>query len=180
MTPFRPALLRPAPLRPAPLRPAHLHPASRRVRGAGLVAAVVLLAGCSGSDDGASDVSIFDLEVGDCVRAAAEVTAEVETVERVGCETGHELELYSEVAFTTETGDAGTFPGDAALVSFADGICAEGFEEYVGVDYRDSSLYFTYLLPSARGWDQGPDTSVLCFVTTTGEQLTATVRGSQA
>lgn len=157
-----------------------LHPASRQVRGAALLAVAVLLtAACSGSDD-ATKVSIFDLEVGDCVRAADEVTAEVETVERVGCEAGHELELYSEVAFTTETGDAGPFPGDAALVTFADGVCAERFEEYVGIDYRDSALYFTYLLPSARGWDQGPDTSVLCFVTTTGEQLTATVRGSQA
>lgn len=156
-----------------------LHPTSRQVRGATLLLAVaVLTAGCSGSDDDATKVSIFDLEVGDCVRAAAEVTAEVETVERVGCESGHELELYSEVAFTTGTGDAGTFPGDAALVTFADGACAEGFEDYVGVDYRDSTLYFTYLLPSARGWDQGPDTTVLCFVTTTGDQLTASVRGS--
>ncbi|SDC59589.1 Septum formation [Sanguibacter gelidistatuariae] len=156
------------------------HPASRPARGAILLAAATLLltAGCSGSDDDATKVSIFDLEVGDCVRAADEVSAEVETVERVGCETGHELELYSEVAFTTGTGEAGAFPGDAALVTFADGMCAEGFEDYVGVDYRDSALYFTYLLPSARGWDQGPDTSVLCFVTTTGEQLTASVRGT--
>ena len=148
-------------------------------RGAALLAVTVLAtAGCSGSDDDATKVSIFDLEVGDCVRAAEEISTEVTDVERVGCETGHELELYAEVAFTTATGDAGPFPGDAALVTFADGVCAGGFEEYVGVDYRDSALYFTYLLPSARGWDQGPDTSVLCFVTTTGEQLTATVRGS--
>lgn len=158
-----------------------LHPAGRPARRAALLTVVLLAsAACSGSDHEATEVSIFDLEVGDCMRAAEEISSEVETVDKVACDTGHELELYSEVAFTTETGDAGEFPGDAALVTFADGICAEGFEEYVGVDYRDSSLYFTYLLPSARGWDQGPDTSVLCFVTTTGEQLTATVRGSQA
>lgn len=146
-------------------------------RAAPLVAVALLLAGCSGDDD-ASSVSIFDLEIGDCARAAQEITAEVESIERVACDAGHELELYSEVAFTTGTGEAGAFPGDAALVTFADGVCAEGFEDYVGIDYRDSALYFTYLLPSARGWDQGPDTSVLCFVTTTGEQLTASVRGT--
>ena len=152
----------------------------RRSHAAALAVITVLLtAACSGSDDDATKVSIFDLEVGDCVRAAKDVSAEVKDVEQVGCEVGHELELYSEVAFTTATGDTGAFPGDAALVTFADGVCAQGFEEYVGVDYRDSTLYFTYLLPSARGWDQGPDNSVLCFVTTTGEQLTATARGSQ-
>lgn len=152
----------------------------RPVRAVALLAGTALLAACAGSDDGATKVSVFDLEVGDCIRAAAEVSAEVKNVERVACEVGHELELYSEVAFTTATGDTGAFPGDAALVTFADGVCAQGFEQYVGVDYRDSALYFTYLLPSARGWDQGPDNSVLCFVTTTGEQLTATARGSQA
>ena len=156
-----------------------LHPTSRQLRGATvIIAAALVIAGCSGSDDDAATVSVLDLEVGDCVRAAAEVTAEVETVDRVSCETGHELELYSEVAFTTGAGDSGTFPGDAALVTFAEGACAEGFEGYVGIDYRDSALYFTYLLPSARGWDQGPDTTVLCFVTTTGEQLTSSVRGT--
>lgn len=153
---------------------------SRPAPRAALLLAGVLLAtaACSGSDDDATSVSIFDLEVGDCVLAAEEVSAEVETVTRVGCSVPHELELFSEVAFTTATGEAGAFPGEAALVTFADGACAEGFEDYVGVDYRDSALFFTYLLPSARGWDQGPDTSVLCFVTTTGEQLTASVEGS--
>lgn len=168
-------------LDPARLRSPLLRTLSRKSRGAALLATAVLLtAGCSGSDDDATKVSIFDLEIGDCIRATAEVSAEVEKVEKVGCDVGHELELYSEVAFTTGSGEAGPFPGDAALVTFADGVCAEGFTDYVGVDYRDSALYFTYLLPSARGWDQGPDTSVLCFVTTTGEQLTATVRDSQA
>lgn len=157
-----------------------LHPAGRPSGRAALLAVVLLAtAGCSGSDDEAREVSIFDLEVGDCMRAAEEISAEVETVDQVPCDTGHELELYSEVAFTTETGEAGAFPGDAALVTFADGACAEDFEDYVGVDYRDSALYFTYLLPSARGWDQGPDTTVLCFVTTTGDELTASVRGTK-
>lgn len=168
----------PVPSRTAPPHRKALHRTALHRGTASLVAATFLLVGCSGNDDDASKVSIFDLEIGDCARAAQEITAEVENIERVACDAGHELELYSEVAFTTGTGEAGSFPGDAALVTFADGACAEGFESYVGVDYRDSALYFTYLLPSARGWDQGPDTSVLCFVTTTGEQLTASVRGT--
>jgi hypothetical protein len=37
----------------------------------------------------------------------------------------------------------------------------------------------TYLLPSARSWQQGEDRSVLCFVTTTGDPLTNSVKGSK-
>lgn len=135
------------------------------------------LAACSGDDDAAgTEVDVFELEVGDCVRAQAEVTTEVQTVLRTACTAPHEQELYALVAFDDEDSDA--FPGDAALVTFADGTCAEEFEDYVGVDYRDSELYFTYLLPSARGWDQGEDRDVQCFVTTTGAELTQSVKGS--
>ena len=40
------------------------------------------------------------------------------------------------------------------------------------MSYLDSSLFFTYLLPSARGWEESNDRSVICFVTTTGQELT--------
>ena len=50
--------------------------------------------------------------------------------------------------------------------------CAQNFQSYVGISYLDSSLFFTYLLPSARGWEQSKDRAVICFVTTTGADLT--------
>jgi hypothetical protein len=65
------------------------------------------------------------------------------------------------------------------LTTFAQGACAQRFTDYVGVNYLDSKLYFTYLLPSARSWEQDADRNVTCFVTTTGNQLTATVKGSK-
>ena len=65
------------------------------------------------------------------------------------------------------------------LKDFADGSCAAEFAAYVGVDYRDSSLFFTYLLPSARSWEQGDDRAVTCFITTTGAPLSESVRDSQ-
>ncbi|MDT5080785.1 MAG: hypothetical protein QOJ80_5422, partial [Mycobacterium sp.] len=65
------------------------------------------------------------------------------------------------------------------LEKFAKGVCAQRFTAYVGVDYLDSSLYFTYLLPSARSWEQDDDRNVLCFVTTTGGTLKTSVKGSR-
>jgi len=140
--------------------------------------ATLALAGCTGDDEARPHVT--DVAVGDCLRAPAEVTAEVETVERVACTEPHEQEAYAIVPVVDEQGASiDTFPGDAWLKSFSDGACATEFEGYVGVDYRDSDLFFTYLQPNARGWGEG-DREVLCLVTTTGEQLTASVRAEAA
>ena len=49
-------------------------------------------------------------------------------------------------------GDA--FPATPLLADFANATCAQEFQNYVGISYLNSSLYFTYLLPSARGWQE--------------------------
>lgn len=135
------------------------------------------LAACTSDDDG-DGLPVGDAAVGDCLRAPAEILTEIENLTRVGCDTAHEQEVFALVTVTDATGaEVDAFPGDAALKSFADGACAERFEAYVGVDYRDSALFFTYLLPNARGWQSG-DRTVMCAVTTTGETLTASVRGT--
>ncbi|ROS21769.1 septum formation family protein [Cellulomonas sp. PhB150] len=154
----------------------------------GAVGAVLVLAtsGCSVFDRGdkTDGVSVFDVKVGQCFQVPEDITVELTDLPSVPCTTEHEQEAYARVAYT----DPGTgssagatpddFPGDAALKSFADGACAAEFADYVGVDYRDSTLYFTYLVPSPRGWEQNSDRSVLCFVTTTGATLTASVKGT--
>ena len=65
------------------------------------------------------------------------------------------------------------FPVTPRWPTYADATCAQSFQDYVGISYLDSSLFFTYLIPSARGWDRKRDRTVICFVTTTGAELTA-------
>jgi len=72
-----------------------------------------------------------------------------------------------------------SYPGEDVLTTFAQGACAQRYRGYVGVDYLDSTLFFTYLLPSARSWEQQADRNVLCFVTTTGTMLTKSVKGTK-
>ena len=45
-------------------------------------------------------------------------------------------------------------------------------------DYLDSALFYTYLLPSARSWEDD-DRSIICFVTSAGEPLQGSAKGSK-
>ncbi|QDB79139.1 hypothetical protein FHE66_04600 [Georgenia sp. 311] len=135
------------------------------------------LTGCSLFGQGPEQVSVFDAAPGECFLAPEEIVAELTEITRVPCDSAHDQEAYAVVDYVTGEGTEG-YPGDGALKDFADGSCAAEFAGYVGVDYRDSSLFLTYLLPSARSWEQDGDREVTCFVTTTGEPLTATVRDS--
>ncbi len=155
----------------------------RRVLAGVLGAAVVVAtAGCSlFQKDDSTSVSVFDVAAGDCFTVPQDVTEEIATLPRVDCTVPHEQEAYARVEYTDPGSDTtpDTFPGAAALKAFADGTCAQEFADYVGVDYRDSQLFFTYLVPSARSWQQDDDRATLCFVTTTGEKLTRSVKGTQ-
>ena len=146
-------------------------------RGAATAAGVLtLLTGCAWfGGDGTSSTPVLELAVGDCVVTPQDVQAELTDVSTVPCDATHQMEVYALVPDALGGPDA--YPGADALTELADGACAERFAEYVGVDYRDSDLFFTYLLPSTRGWSEG-DTTVTCLVTTTGEPLTASVAGS--
>lgn len=126
-----------------------------------------------------TDTSVFEVTPGMCFNPPPDVKVELASVARVPCDQPHSQEAYAIVAYTTSTGTADGYPGDAALKTFADGACAEAFAGYVGVNFQDSSLYYTYLLPSARSWEQASDRQVVCFVITTGTPLTASVAGSK-
>jgi hypothetical protein len=152
--------------------------------GALRVAAVVLaaapvVASCSGSSGSGHNVSTFHLKAGDCVVPPKQVKAELSDVRVVSCTQPHTQEAYAILHMSGDVAQAeAPYPGPAVLKQFADGQCAQHYTSYVGVAYPDSSLFFTYLLPSPRGW-QADDRSVVCIVTTTGNALTKSVKGSR-
>ena len=125
-------------------------------------------------------VSVFKVSVGQCFATPEQVQAELADIQSVPCDGPHRQEAYAVVDYQAPTGVQGdAYPGDAALAAYADAACAQSFQEYVGISYLDSSLYFTYLLPSARSWQESGDRSVICFATTTGEELSSTVKGTR-
>lgn len=153
-----------------------MRPRPRAAVPALLAATTLLLAGCGWfGDDDADGTSVFEVKPGMCFRALEQVEAQVDDLDQVPCGDAHALEAYAVVPYDKE---GSTFPGEDELTAFADGHCAQEFRDYVGVDYLDSDLFFTYLLPSPRSWEDD-DRDVLCVITTAGEPLTASVEGSE-
>ncbi|WP_337191487.1 septum formation family protein [Nocardioides flavescens] len=165
-----------------------------------LVGAASTGCGLFGGDDGdGQDVSVFSVDVGDCFEAPSDVEAQISDLRRVPCERPHDRELYAREAYVPAgsapsgaSGDASGspsadasapvdssgYPGDDALTAYAEATCAQAFAGYVGVDYLDSSLFFTYLVPSPRSWEDD-DRSVLCFVGAAGTPLEGSVKGTK-
>jgi hypothetical protein len=155
--------------------------------GAAALLAVTPLASCSGGGSGgSSSESVFNVKTGQCFTTPLKVKAELSSLHRVSCASPHTQESYAVVPYQASAAqlasgapDSGAYPGADALTQFAKGACAQRFGGYVGRDYLDSSLFFTYLLPSARSWEQEDDRTILCFITTTGGTLTNSVRDSR-
>jgi hypothetical protein len=146
-----------------------------------VVAALPALAGCGlfGDDDEGEGVSVFSIEPGQCFEGQDEVKAQLSELTEVDCDEDHAQEAYASLEYVPTDGEApDTYPGDDALTKFADGACAGAFGEYVGVDYLDSGLFYTFLLPSARSWEDD-DRHVICFLTTAGEPLRGSAQGSK-
>ncbi|HEY0166552.1 MAG TPA: septum formation family protein [Jatrophihabitans sp.] len=156
---------------------------SKGANAAALITVTLLLSGCGwfgGSKAEKAAVSVFDIKPGQCFNPPSTVKSELSRLGSVPCDQPHTQESYASIPFASKDGsEVSAYPGDAALKLFADRVCAQEYSGYVGKDYLDSSYFFTYLLPSARGWEQQKDRNVLCFVTTTGQQLTASVKNSK-
>ncbi len=155
----------------------------RACAGVALLAACGGLSACTlvGGDKAAGkSVSVFSIKPGQCFITPATVRADLSSVDRTACSAPHTQESYASVDYTAPDGSTPSdYPGSDVLTRFAQSACAQRFGPYVGVDYLDSKLFFTYLLPSARSWQQGDDRAVICLVTTTGARLTSSVKGSK-
>jgi Septum formation len=156
----------------------------RSTLAAGAALAGLFLIGCSHSATTAGkSTSVFKLKVGECLVPPTAIKAEITSINVVACTDPHTQEVFANVTYgsgppgATTTSVSPDFPGTAVMMTYANGACLEQFQAYVGVDYQDSTLYYTYLMPSARSWSSN-DRKIVCLITTTGQQLTASVKGS--
>ena len=153
-----------------------------------LLALAAPLAACS-DDDGVSrgedgrveeagDVSVFELLPGDCMTPPERVSTSVGKVRVVPCDEPHTQEVYALMEFEPLEAGADDFPGDDAVEAFAQSACLEPFVDYVEIDYVDSALFITFLLPTVSSWTDEGDREIVCIAQTAGEPLDESVEGS--
>jgi hypothetical protein len=127
----------------------------------------------SGQITNVGDMQVEDLRVGDCFDLKDPEATEVAEVEAKPCTTPHEYELFH----LADMPD-GAFPSDEAVTAFAETECVPAFNAYVGMDYQDSALYFSWFAPSTETWDDG-DRAVQCATyDPENAELTSSVRNA--
>lgn len=150
-----------------------------------LALAAVVVAGCS--DDEAADptqpnaqevleVSV-DAERGTCMQVDEEFPPEVEELPIIACDQPHTHEIYATV-IGGEDGDV--YPGLNGLETIAQTECLTAFDEFVGISAFDSTLSFSWLVPTLDGWNDESDREILCVLQDAqGAPLIGTMRDSK-
>jgi hypothetical protein len=128
------------------------------------------------------EVSVFDLEIGDCFTAATsdgDTGPLVTTAEVVSCDEPHlaEVILIDEI----DAGDDEPFPGVEARDEAAEELCQPAFTDYVGTPLAASELGLLWLAPTDESWTDQGDRAVTCAVQSLdGDPLTGSVEGSES
>jgi hypothetical protein len=145
-----------------------------------------------------TSVSVFKLRPQECLNPPkANPNLAVSTVMVLPCQDPHVDEVYCVLPYqptppntaqtcpATPPRFAGSltedYPGEQALTNYANALCLNQFQPYVGSAYTGSSLYYTYLYPSPQSWDNSlkRDREIVCILHTVGAPLTRSAKGSK-
>jgi hypothetical protein len=131
--------------------------------------AVAALAACGGDDSSdprePHDVPVLEIEASRrhpvCLQIIEDLPDEVETLPVIDCAVPHTHEIYATLVYTEKD----VYPGEEELSSFAQVECLSEFERFVGISAFDSSLSYTWIVPSLDGWNKEDDRKVFCILT---------------
>lgn len=150
----------------------------------------------SSQNAGRKTVSVFDLRPQECLNPPkANPNLAVSTVTVLPCSEPHVDEVYCVLPYQPtpptsvqscepkrfEGSLTEDYPGEQALTNYANAVCLNEFQPYVGSAYTGSSLYYTYLYPSPQSWDNSlrRDRQIVCLLHTVGAPLTRSAKGSK-
>jgi len=119
-------------------------------------------------------VSVFELELGACVNDQnTPEGADMDAVEVVECQQPHDAELFAKLALTEDS-----YPGTDYLISEGGSRCQGAFGDFIGVEFTESVLDFTYYYPTPSSWVDG-DRSIYCLAVDPGLQITGSLLGAR-
>jgi hypothetical protein len=154
-----------------------------------LLAVLLVVLGAAGCSKGKADrkdgaiakagkVSVFDVQVGDCLDPGAELGVAITDIKAVPCKDPHTHEVFALPEYPDKESDV--YPGEDKLKTFADAKCLDAFGNYTGTDYLDSKQFFSYLQPSIKSWQDGGDRRIVCVIVSTGKPVTGSARSATA
>jgi ribosomal protein L40E len=128
--------------------------------------------GDTGEVTDAGDMSVFDLQVGDCFDVETDAT-EVESVRAIPCDEPHTYEMFWSGSYG---GDVQ--PSEGEYMTWLEDSCLAEFESYVGLAYADSIYYMGSLSPTEESWSNG-DRSYSCYLYNASETpMSGSARGT--
>lgn len=146
----------------------------------GCVTLVLVLGGCaSGLPQTSEDtpkglVTLFDLELGDCLNDAdIPLRSDMTDAPRVSCEQPHDSELFAILGV-----EGSAFPGERELVSQGQDRCARAFGDFIGIPFANSTLDFRFYYPTASSWAQG-DRTIYCLAFDPGLKVAGSLLDSK-
>jgi len=158
-------------VRPVTVPPINFSNALRLVA---LISVGCLGASCSDDDNEAAVIDVGTSAVGTCLAFDPDVGAEVTSLPTVECSEPHSHEIFAVVV-----SDASVYPGLEALEATAQTKCLAQFEDFVGISAFDSTLFFSWLVPTLDSWDNEDDREIICVIGEgTGAPLVGSVRDS--
>lgn len=118
--------------------------------------------------------TIFQIEVGDCL---LEPTGEeITSFTNQPCHLSHDMEVFH---ITEHPGGRDApYPGEAALIDYAQEVCVEAFPDFVGLPWLDSTLDTYYLYPVDRGWRILGDREIVCTIYDPAGPVEGTLEGA--
>ena len=144
------------------------------------IAVALLVSGCaaglpqSNDDSTTGSVTLFDLELGDCLNDAdIPLRSDMTDAPRVSCEDPHDAELFAILGV-----EGSAFPGESELVAQGQSRCARAFGDFVGIPFANSTLDFRFYYPTASSWAQG-DRTIYCVAFDPGLQVTGSLLNSR-
>lgn len=146
---------------------------------ASTLAIFIVLTACSGSDgDGIDQQPVTELGqagVGTCLQFGDDVGAEVTELPVTPCNVPHSHEIFAVV-----TSGESVYPGFDALEETALTECLGSFEGYVGISPFDSSLIYSWLVPTLNSWNDEEDREIICVAANgNAAPLTQSIRDAQ-
>jgi len=144
------------------------------------IALALLVSGCAAglpqSDDDSTtgSVTLFDLELGDCLNDAdIPLRSDMTDAPRVSCDDPHDSELFAILGV-----EGSGFPGESELVAQGQSRCARVFGDFIGIPFANSTLDFRFYYPTASSWAQG-DRTIYCVAFDPGLQVTGSLLNSR-